>query len=417
MNKLALLASTALVLLAGCATTADAAPPKKQCPNGVWVAKNKPCPTPTPTPVPTPTPTPVPTPTPTPVPTPTPTPVPTPTPTPPGTVQLPSIPSNFDVQAGLEPADPVGQDIIEGAFRLICMPGHLAYDDPIVYPGEPGRSHLHQFFGNDGVNAFSTYETLRTTGESTCGNKDNRSGYWIPAMLNGKGQVVRPDYLQVYYKSRPKTDPIVSDPNHPQYQGQAVDLPRGLRYIFGYNMLAMTGPADPNAMWFNCDGPGAVPGHYPTIAATNCPSAGARLGATVYAPSCWDGVNLDSPDHRSHMAYASYTPGYLKCPATHPFVIPQFTLGAWYQTDADVLNWHLSSDVMPGMPAKPGGTTFHADWFGAWDDTILRTWHDNCINRMLACSGANLGQGQRIKDPPGFSWSAVPRLVLVPPRP
>ena len=33
------------------------------------------------------------------------------------------------------------------------MPGQLKADDPIVYPGQPGRSHLHQFFGNDAADA------------------------------------------------------------------------------------------------------------------------------------------------------------------------------------------------------------------------------------------------------------------------
>jgi hypothetical protein len=55
-----------------------------------------------------------------------------------------------------------------------------------------------------------------------------------------------------------------------------------------------------------------------------CPGG---IRATIIFPSCWDGVNLDSPDHRSHVAYA---PGVRsdglagdKCPSTHPVRIPQ----------------------------------------------------------------------------------------------
>ena len=43
----------------------------------------------------------------------------------------------------------------------------------------------------------------------------NRSGYWMPAMLNGAGYVVRPDYVMIYYKRRPATDPIVLQPDEP----------------------------------------------------------------------------------------------------------------------------------------------------------------------------------------------------------
>ena len=72
----------------------------------------------------------------------------------------------------------------------------------------------------------------------------NRSAYWMPAMLDGKGNVVRPDYVQIYYKRRPATDPIVSDPTNPQYEGKAHPVPNGLRFIFGFNMLNPTQSPD-----------------------------------------------------------------------------------------------------------------------------------------------------------------------------
>jgi hypothetical protein len=37
--------------------------------------------------------------------------------------------------------------------RTACQFSHMAFDDPIVYPGQPGKSHLHVFFGNTGTNA------------------------------------------------------------------------------------------------------------------------------------------------------------------------------------------------------------------------------------------------------------------------
>jgi hypothetical protein len=61
--------------------------------------------------------------------------------------------------------------------------------------------------------------------------------------------------------------------------------------------------------------------------------------SSVTFPTCWDGVNLDSPDHQSHVAYATipfepyaeptvsrpYTPELErgKCPDTHPVHLPQ----------------------------------------------------------------------------------------------
>lgn len=46
----------------------------------------------------------------------------------------------------------------------------------------------------------------------------------------------------------------------------------------------------------------------------NCPWG---LRAQVVFPSCWDGENLDSPDHKSHVAYPSLVDNGA-CPATHP---------------------------------------------------------------------------------------------------
>jgi len=42
-----------------------------------------------------------------------------------------------------------------------------------------------------------------------------------------------------------------------------------------------------------------TPGGFPNI---KCPQG---LRADIHFQSCWDGMNLDSPDHKSHVAYFS----------------------------------------------------------------------------------------------------------------
>src|SRR5437868_11158870 len=74
-----------------------------------------------------------------------------------------AIADNFDGTSGLAPEQTpalVVTDPLLGAFRMFCTAGQLVRDDPLFYPGQPGASHLHQFFGNTGTNASSAYQSL-----------------------------------------------------------------------------------------------------------------------------------------------------------------------------------------------------------------------------------------------------------------
>lgn len=314
---------------------------------------------------------------------------------------LPAIPSPFDYRLSLQPswgngAIPVtaAPDVV-GAFRFLCYDAGTNNDDPIVFPNQPGRSHGHQYYCH-GADASTTYASLRSGAGPFNGKAIkcvNCSSYWMPQMLDAAGNVVKPAFVSIYYKRRPASDPKCSlASGDPRAEGNCLTIPNGLRFVFGYDML--TGKTPTGELYFNCQGPTAKPGTYPnlTVALSNCP-AGNKVGAVAKAPGCWDGKNLDSPNHRDHMAYPGYgTWGYLKCDSAHPYRIPDFTLGAWYPVAAGM---HLSSDAM--VPNAAPGTTFHADYFEAWDPTVKAMWTDNCINKMLNCSGGDLGNGLQLK--------------------
>lgn len=375
-----------------------------------------------------------------------PTPSPTPTPTPTsttagepltvvGTDVSEGFPQEAKVADGLSVAQwvksswqtgqiaPSAAPDVVGAFRLICAPSHLSYDDPLVYPGQPGRSHLHQFFGNDKANASSTYRSLRTAGESTCGDMLNRSAYWMPALLNGLGQVVQPDFATVYYKRHPANDPVCQEGKG------CVGLPRGLRYIFG---RTHSGGAYANSRTdginFTCDAPGSK--GYDTFSemAAECPTP-YRIGVQIGAPQCWNGRELDTPDHRSHMAYTVYVNGKELCPTTHPYRTPTFHFIVWYTTDNTLdrsgvtaynpKQWYFSSDRPEGGTPMPSGSTVHADWFGAWNDEVLKRWLTGCIDALRSCTGGDLGDGGQLKgaSQPSYGWLNPNRLVPVPQRP
>ena len=276
---------------------------------------------------------------------------------------------------------------VVGAFRFSCTAGQVLADDPVVYPGQPGASHLHQFFGNTGVNAGTTYATLRTSGSSTCGSALNRSGYWQPAMIAQDGSVLKPNGWAIYYKRVPAGTAECA-----RRAKACVSIPTGIRFIYGYDMLTGT-PATGSIKWLCVQNGGNGVGEAATMtgALAKCPN-GAELEARLEAPDCWDGVNVDSANHRSHVAYGNYVTNGYKCPASHPVNIPQFTNGSiWTVTDA-LRTAALSSDM-----GKPQGTTFHADYFEGWNPAAKAVWEANCLNKLLNCSGGDLGNGRQLK--------------------
>ncbi|QQS25815.1 MAG: DUF1996 domain-containing protein [Actinomycetota bacterium] len=300
--------------------------------------------------------------------------------------------SNFDVGRFLV-ADRVPESSARepsGNFRAICEYSHLAYDDPIVYPGQAGQSHLHMFFGNTLANANSTYESLRTTGSSTChGGPINRSAYWMPALIDASGKVVTPDYLIVYYKG--------SIGAGAQYQAQirAIrSMPAGLRMIAGYDMA---NPSTPTHFSWACESGGASSQQIPNCGSgvrgrlVDVPYVLGRPQPRQREPSQPSRLPQRRSSHR-----APVVPGHASGDAARVHV------GAWFSHDGNSRNWHLDSDQMPGM-THANGSTFHSDWFGAWDPTIQDTWVAKCINGMLNCQGGQIGNGQRLLDPPDYT--------------
>lgn len=287
--------------------------------------------------------------------------------------------SGPQLRAADEPPQATGQG---GAFRTTCSLAVLRFDDPVVFPGRANASHLHMFFGNTTVDAFSTPASLASSGSSTCrGGTLNRTAYWTPALFHtGSGKVVTPDEATFYYKTGYNMDVRT-----------IVPFPAGLRMIAG-NKDA-TGP-QPHVEWL-CrapDGSGVVneAGTVPTSCA-----AGSHVRLTILFPQCWDGVNLDSPDHKSHMAYPVYRnpPEVSSCPPSHPVALPEITEHFdWLVTNAAApAFWRLTSD-MYGASVK-GGLSAHADWVNGWDPPTMSTIVTQCLNTGLDCGVGSIGNG------------------------
>ena len=274
--------------------------------------------------------------------------------------------------------DNPGMDV--GAFREPCDVSHFAFDDPIVSPGKPGASHLHMFFGNSNTNAYSNTDSINQFGRSSCaGGILNRSAYWVPALIDGAGNVILPTSAIFYYKSG--------------YGGvKPADInamPEGLRMISGDKNLSN---AQGQSTW-SCEE--IYIGHFDSIKAVfddgRC-VAGNHLQLSFEFPQCWDGLNLDSSDHKSHMAF----PTGSGCPATHPKAIPVITFNVRFPVPvAAPTNWHLSSD-MYDYASKGGGFSAHGDWWNGWDVNTKNAWINNCLKPSTDCHANLLGDGRTL---------------------
>jgi hypothetical protein len=231
-------------------------------------------------------------------------------------------------------------------------------DDPIVYPKQPGASHLHAFFGNTSTNASSTYTSLRAAG-TTCAIPEDTAAYWVPALYS-KDRLLTPEPADFYYRNS------ISD------RKSVRPFPAGLKIIAGD--AKASGPQSLKIVYWDCDGGGD-----PTNRPNPVDCGAGQPQAHVIFPECWDGTRLDSPNHKSHMAYSVSIGGKRVCPSTHPVPVPGLTF---------VLEWPVHDGRTIRFSSGPY-YTLHADFFNAWNQAELTELVDRCIRAGVDCGTFN----------------------------
>jgi Domain of unknown function (DUF1996) len=234
--------------------------------------------------------------------------------------------------------------------KIECDSSHHAPDDPIVFPGEAGAAHLHEFFGNTSTGAHSTYASM-VGKPTTCPFPGDRAAYWVPALFDSAHRRIPARRMTVYYRDRPQESRTVRP------------FPPGFRMIAGAPTAGVWG--------FNCDGNALG-----TTALIDCSGGSAGhtfVRATVIFPNCGKlnasgKIIKDSADHRSHVAYP--ISARVGCPASHPIQLPHVKVNIRFDvSDCIEARCHLSSDM--GASCMENGCSLHADFWNTWDQAAL----------------------------------------------
>jgi hypothetical protein len=252
-------------------------------------------------------------------------------------------------------------------FRADCRYSHRAADDPIVFPGLPGASHMHSFVGNKAVDAGTVAGDLQKFTATTCKPAQDHSAYWVPTLYeNGTGKPVETTGFRVYYRSLRSNS-----------AGQ-MPVPTGLRMIAGDAKKKQPTPRGAQGQFYCAFyGPGDLDGVARSTNG-NWPICGkpATLHFMLQFPDCWDGKHLDSPNHKDHVAFGDDK----GCPAGHPVRIPAITFDIQYGAKGTKAGYYLSSDKV-GKSAS----SMHGDAFVVWDVKAMNKRTKECVQQRRTC--------------------------------
>ena len=242
-----------------------------------------------------------------------------------------------------------------------CNYSHSLNDDPIVFPRLTGASHLHDFVGGRTTDAFSTRTSLLAGGTS-CAMSADASGYWVPALYKDGVRVLpkgTSKHALFYYRRKGAPSGTMVQP-----------FPDGLKIIIG-NAKATSPQENPQLgrdIIFKC-GPGSTT----DLPAPPTQCASGIMVMSLRFPNCWDGVHLDSADHKSHMAY----PVNGRCPKSHPVVLPRLE---------SFFRYNVGTGPIGTIRLSSGPYyTAHQDFFNAWDSAALQALVTNCLNAQVDC--------------------------------
>lgn len=104
----------------------------------------------------------------------------------------------------------------------------------------------------------------------------------------------------------------------------------------------------------------------------NCPDG---IRAELMFPSCWNGKDVDSPDHKSHMAYPS-----LVMDGVCPEGFETRLVSLFFETIWNTAAYKGIEGTFSFSNGDPTGNGYHGDFIAGWDPDFLQQAVDTCTN-------------------------------------
>ncbi|KAB5585013.1 hypothetical protein GE09DRAFT_11427 [Coniochaeta sp. 2T2.1] len=304
--------------------------------------------------------------------------------------------------------------VVHGLLRFSCSSLVIDRLDPLVNPGMAPSPHLHQIVGGNGFNITMDPEkdisSVATC--TTCTFAEDFSNYWTAVLYfrarNGSYKRV-PLLPNVGFE---QADGGMTIYYSPEAKGTTTAFKPGFRMLVGNPSARTKAQADQyRQLTYTCLQTAMTrTGETKDLPTKPCP---AGIMANIRFPTCWDGRNLDSPDHMSHVAYPAT--GTFEnngpCPATHPVQIPQLFYEAIWDTRKfnDKSLWpeagseHAQPFVWSYGDATGYGT--HGDYVFGWKgDALQKAMSQNCnincpaLKTQSIAVGNKCGVTQKVKE-------------------
>ncbi|KAM0747632.1 hypothetical protein T439DRAFT_328845 [Meredithblackwellia eburnea MCA 4105] len=261
---------------------------------------------------------------------------------------------------------------VSAFFRLSCQQAlTIERADPIISPGKVA-SHTHIVSGGSGFSLSASGADLRASQCSSCLVKQDMSAYWSPMLYFqfANGSVSSVNNLNggaVYYKLFTNPSDTVN----------ITAFPDDFRLITGDAMNRNPNTIMSDKTAFVCMMSNGTVTQTPNIPAYDC-DAGIRT--TIVTPSCWNGKDTDSADHKSHVAWPTWDSG--PCPTGFPVRVPQLRYEITFNTGDFSAIRNLGKN--PSQPfvfanGDPTGYGYHMDFLNGWTDRkVLQAAIDQC---------------------------------------